>query len=109
MSELVRAKGRQYETMHTANINHIDDYIESLYSDRTEDKIYSSRNILFLLNEAESIEVILNHESLLGILSRTLRDEYKKSTDLSLYLAGIFYVISNFSTLHLALSQVPSK
>ena len=109
MSELMRTKGRQYETMHTANINHLDDYIELLYSDKTEDKIHSARNILYLLNEAESIEVILNHESLLGILARTLRDEYKKSTDLSLYLAGIFYVISSFSTLHLALSQVLPK
>lgn len=106
MSELYRTKGRQFETMHTANINHLDDYIELLYSDKTEDKIHSSRNILFLLNEAESIEVMLNHESLVGILGRTMRDEYKKSTDLSLYLAGIFYVISNFSTLHPALSQV---
>lgn len=104
--QLLRTKGRQYETMHTANINHIEEYIELLYSDRTEDKIHSARNILYLLNEAESIEVILNHESLLGILARTLRDEYKKSTDLSLYLAGIFYVISDFSTLHGALLQV---
>ena len=106
MTDLLRTKGRQYETMHTANINHIDDYIEHLYSDKTEDKIHSARNLLYLLNEAESIEVMLNHESLVGILARTLRDEYKKSTDLSLYLAGIFYVISNFSSLHAALSQV---
>ena len=109
MTDLTRTRGRQYETMHIANINHIDEYIELLYSDKLEDKIHSARNLLYLLNEAESIEIMLNHESLIGILARTLRDEYKKSTDLSLYLSGIFFVISNFSTLHAALSQVIKK
>jgi hypothetical protein len=108
MDQISRAKPSKHETMHAANINHLDNYIELLYSDKLEDKIHSARSLLYLLNEAESIEVMLNHESLVGILARTLRDEYKKSTDLSLYLAGIFYVISNFSTLHAALSQVLS-
>ncbi|OMJ87705.1 hypothetical protein SteCoe_10549 [Stentor coeruleus] len=105
MDQISRAKSSKYEASHAANINHLDNYIELLYSDKLEDKIHSARSLLYLLNEAESIEVMLNHESLIGILARTLRDEYKKSTDLSLYLAGIFYVISNFSTLHAALSQ----
>lgn len=106
---MMKTKGRQHDAMHIASINHLDDYIELLYSDKIEDKIRSARSLLYLLNEAESIEIMLNHESLIGILARTLRDEYKKSTDLSLYLTGIFYVISNFSTLHAALSQVKSN
>jgi hypothetical protein len=106
MSDLYRTKGRPHDSTPSASIHHIEAYIELLYSDKTEDKIKSAQSILFLLNEAESIEVILNHESLVGILARTLRDEFKKSIKLGLYLAGIFYVISNFSTLHPALLQV---
>lgn len=43
---------------------------------------------------------MLSHETLLGTVSRTLRDDYKKSMELALYLLNIFQAYSNFSEFH---------
>mmetsp|Transcript_30666 Transcript_30666/g.30305 ORF Transcript_30666/g.30305 Transcript_30666/m.30305 type:complete len:609 (-) Transcript_30666:29-1855(-) len=100
MSGLTRTAKKQYESTVTASIERLDQYIEDLYSDNPDDKIQASRQLLYLFNEAENIEIIVSHESLPGILGRTLRDEYKTSMELSLYLSGVFYIISNYSQLH---------
>ena len=39
-------------------------------------------------------------ESLLGVLTRTLRDEYKKSIDLTIYILGTMLALSNFREFH---------
>ena len=36
----------------------------------------------------------------MGVISRTLRDEYKKNVDLTIYLLGTFLAISNYQQLH---------
>lgn len=36
------------------------------------------------------MEIMLEHETLFGTVSRTLRDEHKKSLELTLYLLNIF-------------------
>ena len=46
------------------------------------------------------MEIMLSHETLLGTVSRTLRDDYKKSMELALYLLNIFQAYSNFSEFH---------
>jgi hypothetical protein len=43
---------------------------------------------------------MLEHETLFGTVSRTLRDDYKKSIELSLYLLNIFQAYSNFTQFH---------
>jgi hypothetical protein len=43
---------------------------------------------------------MLEHESLLPAVSRILRDDYKKSLDLSLYLLNVFYAYSHFTDFH---------
>ena len=43
---------------------------------------------------------MLGHETLLGTVSRTLRDDFKKSMELTLYLLNIFKAYSNFSEFH---------
>jgi len=43
---------------------------------------------------------MLGHETLLGTVSRTLRDDFKKSMELTLYLLNIFQAYSNFSEFH---------
>lgn len=106
MSSLTRTAKKQYESTVTASIERLDQYIEDLYSDNQDDKIQASRQLLHLFNEAEHIEIIVSHESLPGILGRTLRDEYKASMELSLYLSGIFFIISNYSQLHQIVLQV---
>jgi hypothetical protein len=47
-------------------------------------------SILFLCFSNENMEFMLEHETLFGTVSRTLRDEFKKSLDLTLYLLNIF-------------------
>ena len=44
-------------------------------------------------------------ESLMAIVSRTLRDEYKRSMNLTLYLLYIFYAYSNYSVFHEFIGQ----
>jgi len=46
------------------------------------------------------MEIMLGHETLLGTVSRTLRDDFKKSMELTLYLLNIFQAYSNFSEFH---------
>jgi hypothetical protein len=43
------------------------------------------------------MEFMLEHETLFGTISRTLRDDYKKSIDLTLYLLNMFQAYSNFA------------
>ena len=46
------------------------------------------------------MEIMLEHETLFGTVSRTLRDDYKKSIELTLYLLNIFQAYSNFTQFH---------
>ena len=43
---------------------------------------------------------MLEHETLFGTVSRTLRDDYKKGVELTLYLLNIFQAYSNFTQFH---------
>ena len=43
---------------------------------------------------------MLDHETLFGTVSRTLRDDFKKSIELTLYLLNIFQAYSNFTDFH---------
>ena len=103
------ASTRLKEIVNSAAIEKLDDYIEDLYADRADSQIRASSQILYLLHEADYLEVIVSHESLLGILARTLRDEYRKSVDLSIYLSGIFCVLSTYTNVHPVLLQVPFR
>ena len=46
------------------------------------------------------MEIMLEHETLFGTVSRTLRDDYKKGVELTLYLLNIFQAYSNFTQFH---------
>ena len=46
------------------------------------------------------MEIMLDHETLFGTVSRTLRDDFKKSIELSLYLLNIFQAYSNYTQFH---------
>ena len=55
---------------------------------------------MYLCLSNQNMEIMLSHETLLGTVSRTLRDDYKKSMELALYLLNIFQAYSNFSEFH---------
>jgi hypothetical protein len=54
-------------------------------------------SLLTLCFSHDNMEGMLEHETLFGTVSRTLRDDYKKSIDLTLYLLNFFQAYSNFS------------
>jgi hypothetical protein len=47
-------------------------------------------SLLYLCFSNENMEYMLEHETLFGTISRTLRDDFKKSLELTLYLLNIF-------------------
>ena len=57
-------------------------------------------SLLFLCFSNENMEFMLEHETLMSTVSRTLRDEFKKSLELTLYLLNIFQAYSNFTQFH---------
>ena len=71
-----------------------------------DDKIKAAASILYLCFSVENMdEIIRNNESLIGALTRTLRENYKKNLDLTMYLLNIFYAYSNFTEYHPFLVQ----
>jgi hypothetical protein len=78
----------------------LDTYIESFYEDQVERKVEGAMSLLYLCFSNENMEYMLEHETLFGTISRTLRDDYKKSLELTLYLLNIFQAYSNFTQFH---------
>jgi hypothetical protein len=64
----------------------------AFYEENAEIKIIASRKILILTLDMKNIEYLINHgfliylDSLIGTICRTLKDDYKKSMELCIYL-----------------------
>lgn len=71
-------------------IEDLDDYIQLFYEEQVDQKTKGAQSILYLCLSNENMEIMLEHETLFGTVSRTLRDDYKKSIELTLYLLNIF-------------------
>ena len=79
-------------------------YADLLYEEKYEDKIKGARNILTLIKEPTiMITILRENENLFDILSRTLRDENKKSMELSIILLDFFTSYSYFKQFHKSL------
>ena len=52
----------------------IDQYIEWLYEDSTESKIKAAKNILYLTISSPNLQYFAQHDSLMAVVARTLRD-----------------------------------
>jgi hypothetical protein len=81
-------------------MENLDRYIESFYEEQVEHKVQGAMSLLYLCFSNENMEYMLEHETLFGTISRTLRDDYKKSLELTLYLLNIFQAYSNFTQFH---------
>ena len=75
------------------------------YDEQGETKTEGAMSLLYLCFSHENMEIMLDHDTLFGTVSRTLRDDYKKSIDLTLYLLNIFQAYSNFTQFHEFLSN----
>ncbi len=78
-------------------IDYLDNYLEMFYDEDVDVKTKGAMSLLYLCFSHENMEYMLDHETLFGTVSRTLRDDYKKSIDLTLYLLNIFQAYSNFT------------
>ena len=71
-------------------IDYLDQYLEMFYDENADVKTRGAMSLLYLCFDHNNMEIMLDHETLFGTVSRTLRDDYKKSIDLTLYLLNIF-------------------
>jgi hypothetical protein len=89
----------------TATLENIDEYMEKLYDEDMKEKVNGTAMILELAKNAGNLEILIQNESLMGALSRVLKEDYKQSRDLVVNLMYIFFSFSNFSQLHGALTN----
>ena len=82
-----------------ANINYLEDYIELLYEE-VSSKVRGSGLILQLARNPDNLEELAQNETLLGALSRVLREEWRISIDLSTNIIYVFFCFSTFSQFH---------
>ncbi|QDZ23509.1 kinesin-associated protein [Chloropicon primus] len=82
-----------------ASIDDLDTYLECMY-DSVLEKVDATGKVAELAGRTEDLEALLMHEPLIGALSRVLREDGKKSIELSTNILTVFFAISNFSQFH---------
>ncbi|XP_014221190.1 kinesin-associated protein 3 isoform X1 [Trichogramma pretiosum] len=82
-----------------ANISNIDAYMELLYEE-IPDKIKGSSLILQLARVPDNLLELTKNESLLSVLARLLREDWRKSIDLAINIVYIFFCFSTYSQFH---------
>ncbi|XP_055523469.1 kinesin-associated protein 3 [Wyeomyia smithii] len=97
-SRSVSGKISPHET-EKASIRNIDEYIELLYEDLPE-KIKGSRLILQLARDPDNLGELEKNEAVLSALSRVLREDWRRSLDLSTNIIYIFFCFSTYTNFH---------
>jgi hypothetical protein len=89
------------DSLYKTSIDLIEKYTDLLYEDKYEDKVKGARSLLVLIADPENIfKLVTEKESQLHIISRTLKDEHKNSTELLIHLLGFFYTFSFYDEFH---------
>lgn len=100
-----RAPSQLEDLLPFASMHSVDDYIEELYEEDMDMKVQGARKLLRLCTEVPVLEQLADHSTLLGVLSRELRENTKRSYELAVAITGIFLIFANFSGFHAALSK----
>lgn len=87
-----------------ASIRVVDTYVELLY-DELPDKIRGSSLILQLARNPDNLEELAKNEAVLNALARVLREDWKKSLDLSTNIVYIFFCFSTYTHFHPVIVQ----
>ena len=82
------------------------DRCTELFYDELEDKIKGSLMIMRLASDPENLKILSKNDTLLCALSRVLREDGKKSLELTIYITCIFSQFSHFADFHHAISNV---
>ena len=90
------------------SINDLDLYTELLYEE-LEDKIKGALSILKLAGIPENLSSLAKNDTLLCALSRVLREDGKKSLELSIYIACIFANFAPYVDFHFTISNVSNS
>ncbi|XP_043270481.1 kinesin-associated protein 3 isoform X2 [Venturia canescens] len=85
--------------MERAVISNVESYIELLYESIPE-KIKGSALILRLARVPDNLLELTKNESLLSALARVLREDWKRSIELSTNIIYIFFCFSTYSQFH---------
>ncbi|XP_067640565.1 kinesin-associated protein 3 isoform X4 [Eurosta solidaginis] len=86
------------------SINNIDEYVELLYEDLSE-RIRGSAKILQVARNPDNLEELEKNEACLSALSRVLREDWRKSLDLSTNIIYIFFCFSTYTKFHPVIVQ----
>merc|ERR1719191_621688 len=97
--------GRQEPLLPDADVRCVDEYADQLYEERMDLKVHGAKCILRVCTEARNLEFLADHDTLLGVLSRELRESSKKSYELSIAIVCAFLCFSHFSQFHPILMQ----
>lgn len=93
-------KQKNPQELTTVTIDDFEKYVDLLY-EKSEDKVKGARSLLYLVQSPQNIYLIFEeHEKLLDVISRTLKDEHKKLLELSIYLIYFFYAFSQYQVFH---------
>ncbi|PSN55423.1 Kinesin-associated protein 3 [Blattella germanica] len=96
--------GNTASSAEKANINNIESYVELLYEDIPE-KVAGSALILQLARNPDNLEELGSNDAVLSALSRVLREDWKKSIELSTNIVYIFFCFSTYSQFHHVILQ----
>lgn len=91
---------RQEPLLPDANMRFIDEYLDQLYEDDPKLKVHGAKCILRVCTEARNLEFLSEHDTLLGVLSRELRESFKKSNELCIAIVCTFLCFSHFKLFH---------
>jgi len=79
--------------------------LDALYEDKMSLKVVGAMKILGLAKNPHTLQFLAEHDTLLQILSRELRENAKKSHHLAIVIVCIFLCFSHYSTFHPVLMQ----
>jgi len=74
--------------------------MEQLYEDEVAVKVQATLYLLALCRDPRHLEELAQHEQLIGVMSRLLREEGRKSMELSLNIVWCFYHFSYYRDFH---------
>lgn len=83
----------------------LESYVELLYEEDFSEKVRGARLISKLAKISENLVSIAYHESALNALFRTLREDYKKSMDLTTYILSVCLSYAQFTDFHKLLTS----
>ncbi|XP_034952369.1 kinesin-associated protein 3 [Chelonus insularis] len=93
------ASGSENGDVERAVISNVDSYIELLYEE-IPGKIKGSSLILQLARMPDNLLELTKNESLLSALARVLREDWRRSIELSTNIIYIFFCFSTYSQFH---------